>query len=150
MTRIDYNHVPYRGGAPALADLLGGQIDMLFESLGTAHPHLKTGKVRAIAVTSTARNPSMPQVATIDESGVKGYASVPWYAISAPKGVPEPVVSKLNAEINTVLKDPELIRRWADLGVLPLGGTRAAALERNQAETAKWSAVISAAGLKID
>lgn len=150
MTKIDYVHVPYKGGAPAMNDLLGGQIHMLFESLGTAHQHMKTGRVRALAVTSTARNPSLPDVPTVAEAGVAGYSSVPWYTISAPRGVPPAIVDKLNAEINAVLKSPELAARWDALGVQPLGGSVADAVARNKAETAKWSAVIDAAGLKVD
>lgn len=150
MTKIDYVHVPYRGGAPAMADLLGGQIDLLFESLGTAHQQLKSGKVRALAVTSTTRNPSLPDVPTVSEAGVAGYSSVPWYTISVAKGVPAPIVNKLNAEINAVLKSPDFAQRWDALGVLPLGGSVTDALKRNQAETAKWSAVIDAANIKLE
>ncbi|MDO8448749.1 MAG: tripartite tricarboxylate transporter substrate binding protein [Rhodoferax sp.] len=150
MTKIDYVHVPYRGGAPAMADLLGGQIDLLFESLGTAHQQLKGGKVRALAVTSTTRNPSLPDVPTVAEAGVAGYSSVPWYTISVARGVPPSIVSKLNAEINAVLKAPDLIQRWEPLGVLALGGSVADAVKRNQAETAKWSAVIDAANIKLE
>ena len=150
MTKVDYVHVPYRGGAPAMADLLGGQIQLLFESLGTAHPHLKTGKVRAIAVTGTKRDPSLPDVPTVAEAGVAGYSSVPWYTISAPSGVPAPIVAKLNAEINTVLKAPDLIERWQSQGVVALGGTPADAVKRNQVETVKWNAVITAANIKVD
>lgn len=150
MTKIDYVHVPYRGGAPAMADLLGGQVQLLFESVGTAHQHLKTGKVRALAVTSTVRNPSLPDVPTVAEAGVAGYSSVPWYTISAPRGVPPAIVDKLNAEINAVLKSPDFAARWDALGVLPLGGTPADAIRRNRAETDKWSAVITAAGLQAE
>lgn len=150
MTKIDVVHVPYKGGAPAMTDLLGGQIDLLFESVGTAHPHLKSGKVRALAVTSARRNASLPEVPTLDEAGVEGYESVPWYAVSAPRGVPPAVVQRLNAEIAAVLRDPSLIERWAGLGVLPLGGTPAEAARRNRIETAKWSAVIEAAGMKAE
>ena len=150
MTKIDYLHVPYRGGAPAMTDLLGGQINILFESLGTAHPHLKSGKVRALAVTGTHRDPSLPDVPTVAEAGVAGYASVPWYTISAPSGVPASIVNKLNTEINAVLKAPDLLERWATLGVKALGGTPEEAVKRNQAETIKWNAVIEAANLKID
>ena len=150
MTKVDYVHVPYRGGAPAMADLLGGQIQLLFESLGTAHPHLKTGKVRAIAVTGTQRDPSLPDVPTVAEAGVAGYSSVPWYTISAPSGVPAPIVNKLNAEINAVLKAPDLIERWQSQGVVALGGTPADAVKRNQVETVKWNAVITAANIKVD
>ncbi len=150
MTKVDYVHVPSRGGAPAMADLLGGQIQLLFESLGTAHPHLKTGKVRAIAVTGTKRDPSLPDVPTVAEAGVAGYSSVPWYTISAPSGVPAPIVNKLNAEINAVLKAPDLIERWQSQGVVALGGTQADAIKRNQVETVKWNAVITAANIKVD
>jgi tripartite-type tricarboxylate transporter receptor subunit TctC len=150
MTKVDYVHVPYRGGAPAMADLLGGQIQLLFESLGTAHPHLKTGKVRALAVTGTRRDPSLPDVPTVAEAGVAGYSSVPWYTISTPSGVPAPIVNKLNAEINAVLKAPDLIERWQSQGVVALGGTPADAVKRNQVETAKWDAVITTANIKVD
>ncbi|MES2840300.1 MAG: tripartite tricarboxylate transporter substrate binding protein [Pseudomonadota bacterium] len=150
MTKVDYVHIPYRGGAPAMADLLGGQIQLLFESLGTAHPHLKTGKVRALAVTGTRRDPSLPDVPTVAEAGVPGYSSVPWYTISAPSGVPAPIVNKLNTEINAVLKAPDLLERWATLGVVALGGTPADAVKRNQLETTKWNAVIEAANIKLD
>ncbi len=150
MSKIDYVHVPYRGGAPAMADLLGGQIDMLFESVGTAHQQLKSGKVRALAVTSTARNPSLPDVPTMAEAGVPGYSSVPWYTISTAKGVPAAIVGKLNTEINAILKSPDFVQRWDALGVLPLGGSVADAVRRNKAETDKWSAVIDAAHIKLD
>jgi tripartite-type tricarboxylate transporter receptor subunit TctC len=150
MTQIDYQHIPYRGGAPAMADLLGGQVQLLFESVGTAHQYVKTGKVRPLAVTSTTRSPSFPDVPTVAEAGVAGYSSVPWYTISVARGVPAPVVDKLNAEINAVLKLPELAQRWDALGVVPLGGTPADAVRRNKAETEKWSAVITAARLQAE
>jgi tripartite-type tricarboxylate transporter receptor subunit TctC len=150
MAQIDYVHVPYRGGAPAMADLLGGQIDLMFDSLGTAHQQIASGKVRALAVTSTVRNASLPDVPTLAEAGVPGYSSVPWYEISAPRGVPAAVVGKLNAELNAALKSPDLVQRWEALGVLPLGGTPADAVARNEAETRKWSAVIDAAHIKLE
>jgi tripartite-type tricarboxylate transporter receptor subunit TctC len=150
MTKVDYVHVPYRGGAPAMADLLGGQIDMLFESLGTAHPQLKSGKVRALAVTGTSRSPSLPDVPTVAEAGVAGYSSVPWYTLSVASATPAAIVNKLNAELNVVLKDKDLVQRWEGLGIVALGGTPAEAQKRNEVETAKWSAVITAARIKLD
>lgn len=150
MTGIDYVHVPYRGGAPAMNDLLGGQVNMLFENLGTAHPHLKSGKVRPLAVTSTQRSPSLPDVPTVAKAGVPDYASVPWYTIAVAKDVPDAIVEKLNAEINAVLKAPDLVQRWNSVGVVPLGGSVADASKRNAAETKKWSAVITAAKLQIE
>ena len=150
MTNIDYVHVPYRGGAPAMADLLGGQVQLMFDSVGTAHPYIRSGKVRALAVTSLTRNPSLPDVPTIAESGVPGYSSVPWYEISAPRGVPKPVVDKLNTELNAVLKLPEVVQRLEAQGVLPLGGTAEDAVRRNRTETQKWSAVIEAAHMRAE
>jgi tripartite-type tricarboxylate transporter receptor subunit TctC len=150
MTKIDYVHVPYKGGAPAMADLLAGRVDMLFESVGTAHKYLGGGKVRAIAVTSTQRNPSLPDVPTVAESGVPGYASVPWYTVSTAKGVPAAVVGKLNAAFDEAVKSPDLVARWEKLGVLPLGGTPQDAVARNKAEFERWSAVIEAAGLSAN
>jgi tripartite-type tricarboxylate transporter receptor subunit TctC len=149
-TRIEYTHVPYKGGAPAMADLLGGQIDMLFESLGTAHPYIKAGKIRPLAVTGSTRSPSLPDVPTVAEAGVAGYSSVPWYTISVARGVPPAIVNKLNAEINAVLRLPEVAQRWDALGIMPLGGTPADAVRRNLAETVKWNAVITAAGLQAE
>ncbi len=150
MTKVDYVHVPYKGGAPAMADLLGGQIDMLFESLGTAHAQLKGGKIRALAVTGTSRNPSVPDVPTVAEAGVPGYSSVPWYTLSVPSATPASVVSRLNAEINAVLRDKDLVQRWEALGIVALGGSPADALRRNELETSKWTAVITAANIKLD
>ncbi|MGD9952698.1 MAG: Bug family tripartite tricarboxylate transporter substrate binding protein [Burkholderiales bacterium] len=150
MTKIDYVHVPYKGGAPAMRDLLAGRVHMLFESVGTAHKHLSSGKIRPIAVTSTKRNPSLPDVPTVAESGVPGYASVPWYTISTAKGVPASIVGRLNAAFDAAVKSPELAERWAKLGVLPLGGTPQEAAARNEVEFERWSKVIEAAGLKVD
>lgn len=150
MAKVEITHVPYRGGAPAMTDLLAGQVQFLFDSLGTAHQHINQGKVRALAVTGVARSPSLPDVPTVAEAGLPGYASVPWYVISAPRDVPRPVVEKLNGEVNAVLKLPEVVGRWAAMGVQPLGGTPADAARRNKAETEKWNAVIVAANLKAE
>jgi tripartite-type tricarboxylate transporter receptor subunit TctC len=150
MAKVQIAHIPYRGGAPAMTDLLAGQVQFLFDSVGTAHQHIATGKVRALAVTSPKRNPSLPDVPTLAEAGLPGYSSVPWYVISAPKGVPQPVVDKLNAEVNAVLKAPDLVQRWASMGIQPLGGSRADAAARNKQETEKWNAVIAAANLKAE
>jgi tripartite-type tricarboxylate transporter receptor subunit TctC len=150
MASLHYVHIPYRGGAPAMADLLGGQVHFLFDSVGTSHQYIKTGRVRALAVTSTTRNPSLPDVPTMAEAGVAGYSSMPWYEISAPKGVPPAVIAKLNAEINAVLKMPDVAQRLDTLGVLPIGGSPADAQKRNETETRKWSAVIDAAKMQAE
>ena len=134
----------------AMADLLGGQVHFLFDSVGTSHQYIKTGKVRALAVTSTTRNASLPDVPTMAEAGVPGYSSMPWYEISAPKGVPPAVIARLNTEINAVLKMQDVAKRLDNLGVLPIGGTPADAQKRNETETKKWSAVIDAAKMQAE
>lgn len=150
MAKVHAVHIPYRGGAPAMADLLGGQVHFLFESVGTSHQYIKTGRVRALAVTSEKRNASLPDVPTMAEAGVPGYSSMPWYTISAPRGVPPAVVAKLNAEINAVLKMPDVLQKLESLGVLAIGGSPADAQRRNQAETRKWTAVIESARMQAE
>ena len=150
MTRTDIVHIPYKGAAPAMTDLLSGQIPMLFESAGTAPQHVKSGRVRVLAVTSAQRLPSMPEVPTLAEAGVPGYAAVPWYTISVARDVPAEIVQKLNAELNAVLKAADLVQRWEPLGVMALGGTPEDAVRRNRAETERWTAVINAARLSAD
>ncbi|MDQ8030451.1 MAG: tripartite tricarboxylate transporter substrate binding protein [Bordetella sp.] len=150
MTKIDYVHVPYKGGAPAMTDLLGGQVQLLFDSLGTVQQHLKGEKLRALAVTSTTRSALLPDVPTVAEAGVPGFSAVPWYVLSAPKGLPPAVVTRLNTEVNAVLRLPDIAQRWESLGVVPLTGSPADAARRNEAETQKWSAVIDAAKMQAD
>ncbi len=140
-------HVPYKGSAPALNDLLGGQIDALFDNIASSLPHIKAGKLKPLGVTSPARNASLPDVPTIAESGVPGYAAVPWYTISVARGVPPDVVRKLNGDLNAAVKSPELVERWEALGVTPLGGTVDDAVRRNAVETERWTKVIKAANI---
>jgi tripartite-type tricarboxylate transporter receptor subunit TctC len=150
MTGTFIVHVPYRGSGPAMTDLLGGRVQLMFENIATAHPHIKSGKVRALGVTGRRRNPSLPEVPTIAESGVPGYAAEPWYTISAPRGLPPAVLNKLNADLNTVLRSAELAARWEALGVTPLGGSPEDAARRNAQETERWTRVIRAARIQAD
>ncbi|MFO1326751.1 MAG: tripartite tricarboxylate transporter substrate binding protein [Rubrivivax sp.] len=150
MTGTDIAHVPYKGSAPAMTDLIGGQVQLMFENIATAHPFIKDARVRAIAVTGRRRNASLPDLPTIAEAGVPGYAAEPWYTVSAPRGVPPEVMRKLNADLNTVLRSPDLAQRWESLGVTPLGGSLQDALQRNAAETERWSRVIQAARIVVD
>ena len=147
MADVKLNHVPYRGSGPALNDLLGGQIQVMFDNIASSLQHIKSGKLKALGVTSPQRNPSLPDVPTIAESGVPGYASVPWYTISVARGVPADVLNKLNADLNTVVRSPELRERWEALGVVPIGGSVEEAVKRNAAETERWTKVIKAAAI---
>jgi len=148
MTGVDLVHVPYRGSAPAMTDLLSGSIQVMFENIPTALPHIRAGSIRPLGVTSRKPSPLLPKTPTIADAGVPGYAAVPWYTISVASGVPADVVAKLNRAINAVLARPELAQRWNDLGVTPLGGSPQEAEQRNAEETARWSAVIASAGIK--
>jgi len=150
MAKVDILAIPFKGGAPGQVALLGGHVDVNFETAGTAWSAIRTGKVRALAVTAAARSPSFPDLPAIADAGVPGYASVPWYTVATRKGVPSEIVHKLNADINVVLKSPELAKRWETLGVVPLGGTPDDASRRNQAETKRWEAVIDAARIEVD
>lgn len=150
MTKVDMLGIPFKGGAPAQVAIMGGQVDVNFETAGTAGAAIRSGKVRALAVTLPARSPSYPDLPAIAEAGVPGYASVPWYTVSGPKGMPAEVVRKLNTDINAVLKAPELSKRWDTLGVIPLGGTLEEAARRNDTEVKRWTAVIEAAKIQVE
>lgn len=150
MTKVDILGIPFKGGAPAQVALLGGHVDMNFETGATATQAIRSGKVRALAITAATPSRFFPDLPTIAESGVPGYAAVPWYTVSTGKGVPEAVVRKLNSDINLVLKSPVLLKRWEVLGLAPLGGTPEDAVRRNLAETRRWEAVISAAHIQVD
>jgi tripartite-type tricarboxylate transporter receptor subunit TctC len=148
LSGTDITHVPYKGGAPALNDLLGGQIQLMFDTIPTALPYIKAGRLRALGVTTAKRTPSLPDVPTIAESGVPGYESVPWYTISVPAGTPDDVVKRLNEASNEALRSPALAPRWNELGLTPLGGPPEVASARNEVETRRWQKVIETGGIK--
>ena len=148
MAHVDLVHVTYRGSAPAMTDLLSGNIQVMFENIPTALQHIRAGSIRALGVTSPKRSPLLPEVPTIADTGVPGYAAVPWYTISVASGVPDDIVVKLNKAIGAVVARPDLAARWAELGVTPLGGSPHDAEKRNAEETVRWTAVIKSAGIK--
>ena len=150
MTGTNLVHVPYKGSSPAMTDLIGGQVQVMFENIATGLPYLKSGKVRVLGTTGRARSPSLPDVPTIAEAGVPGYAAEPWYTISVPKGVPADVMRKLNADINAAIRSPDLAQRWESLGVTPLGGSLEDAAKRNAMELERWTRVIQAAKIQVD
>ncbi len=150
MAKVDLLGVPFKGGAPAQIALLGGHVDVNFETAITARAAIQSGKVRPLAVTSRQRSPSYPDLPTVAETGVPGYAAEPWYTIATGSKVPDEIVAKLNADINKVLKSPELASRWNQQGLTPLGGTPQEAQARNRDETRRWEAVIEAAGIQVE
>ena len=150
LAKVNLTHIPYKGSGPAMTDLIGGQIQLMFENVPTALPFIKAAKIRALGVTSRGRAPTLPDVPPIAESGVPGYEAVPYYTISVSAKVPHDIVLKLNADLDTVLKSPELAPRWAELGITPLGGPQDTAIKRNATETETWTRVIKAAGIRAD
>jgi tripartite-type tricarboxylate transporter receptor subunit TctC len=147
MTGAKMLHVPYRGIAPALSDLLAGRIHVLVDNMATAIEHIKSGKVRALGVTTSFRSPLLPDVPTIDES-VPGYEASSWYGVTAPKDTPPEIVNALNAEINALLTDRAVIDRFAGMGAATLPGSPADFSKLLADETDKWGRVVRFAGAK--
>jgi tripartite-type tricarboxylate transporter receptor subunit TctC len=147
MAGIDMVHVPYRGQGPALTDLLGGQVQVLFATTPGTTEYIRTGKLRGLAVTTASRAEVLPDLPTVGDS-LPGYEASQWYGIGAPKSTPAPVIDRLNKEINAALADPGMKARFADIGGEALGGTAAAFGTLIAAETEKWGKVVRAAGLK--
>jgi tripartite-type tricarboxylate transporter receptor subunit TctC len=147
MTALDMLHVPYRGDAPALTDLIGGQVQVMFAVLPGSIEWIRTGKLRALAVTTATRSEALPDVPTVGDT-VVGYDASGWYGVGAPKNTPAEVIDKLNSAINTVLADPAMKARLADLGGTPLPMTPAEFGKFIADETDKWGSVIRTAGIK--
>jgi tripartite-type tricarboxylate transporter receptor subunit TctC len=143
-------HVPYKGSGPAINDLIAGHIPLAFESLIPILPHLKGGKVRALAVTSLKRSPLLPDIPTLDEAGVKGYESIAWYGVAAPGKPPKPIVDKLNAEMVKALNAPDVKQRLTELGSAEVYGSPEQFGAFIKAEIAKWAKVVKASGATID
>jgi tripartite-type tricarboxylate transporter receptor subunit TctC len=143
-------HIPYKGGAPAIADLIAGNVQLMFESTNSIAPHVRAGRVRALAVTGERRSTSLPDVPTLIEAGVPGYEVNAWSGIITTAGVPRPVLDKLNAAVNRAIQQPDTKQRLAELGSEGGGGTpeQFAALIRR--DSAKWAAVVRRSGAKID
>lgn len=147
---IKLTHIPYKGAGPAMQDLLGGQIPFISDTITAAIPQVKSGKVRAIAVTSGKRSPLMPDVPTLDEQGVKGYEAIGWIGILAPAGSPAAALDRLSAETQKIIAVPDMQKRMADLGLVPMDQTRERFRDFIRAEIQKWAKVISAAGVKVE
>lgn len=150
MAGVDMQHVPYRGSAPAVSDLLGGQISVMFDNMPSAIPHVKGGKLRALAVTTAKRSPALPDVPTIAEAGVPGYEATSWFGLLAPAGTPAPVVAKLNASILKALADPEVKKKLAEQGAEPHGEKPEQFAAFIESETVKWGKVVKESGASLD
>jgi tripartite-type tricarboxylate transporter receptor subunit TctC len=149
MTGTNMVHVPYRGGALALTDLIGGQVQVMFDNVPTSAEHIRTGKLRGLAVTSTTRSDVLPELPTVSDV-LPGYEASAWYGISVPKGTPADVIARLNKEANAILADPKAKARFAELGASLLPGSAADFGKLVADETEKWGKVVKFAGVKAD
>lgn len=149
-THTDIAHVPYKGGAPMMTDLMAGQIQMAIETSPSANPHVKSGKVKALAVTTATRSAAYPGVPTVAESGVPGYEVTTWYALMAPQGTPEPIRQRMSAELARVLKQPDMQKRFEEQGVTAGDMAPVQLAGFIKSETTKWTKVAKDSGAKAE
>jgi tripartite-type tricarboxylate transporter receptor subunit TctC len=148
MTGVDLTHVPYRGSAPALTDMISGTVNVMFDNMPSSLPHIQAGKLRALAVTTAARSEALPDVPTVAET-VPGYEASAWFGMGAPKGTPAEIIDKLNKEINAALQDGKIKARLAELGGILIPGTPADFGKVIAEETDKWAKVIKSANVPL-
>src|SRR6185436_4431251 len=150
MAGVKMNHIPYKGSAPALTDVMGGQASLMFDTMLSAMPQVKNGKLKAIAVTSAARSPAAPDVPTVAESGLPGYEAIAWNGLLVPAGTPGETVGKLNAELRKALDAPDVKDRFSAQGFGAAWNTREAFAKFMQAELDKWAKVVKVSGATLD
>lgn len=148
--KVDIVHVPYKGGGPAMADLMGGLVDIYFGGLSTALPHVKAGKMRALGQTSTARSAAAPDIPTIAEAGLPGYEAAISYGIFLPVGAAPALVNRLHAAVDATIRSPDVARKFTELGADPQFGTPPEFAAYVAADLAKWAALAQQAGLKVE
>jgi tripartite-type tricarboxylate transporter receptor subunit TctC len=149
MTGVDMKHVPYKGAGPATVDLIGGQVDVLFDNMPSIISHIRSGSVRALGVTSAQRSPAMPDVPPVADT-VPGYEASAWFGAAVPKGTPPAVIARLNREFNAALADPAMRAKLADLGGVPIAGTPEQFWAIHKMETEKWAKIVQFSGAKAD
>ena len=149
MTGIRMTHVPYRGSAPALTDLIAGTVDVMFDNMPSSIEFIRSGKLRALAITTEVRNEALPDVPVVADT-VPGYEASAWFGIGAPKGTPANIVDKINKSVNDALADAKMKARLADLGGIPMGGTPADFGKVMASETAKWEKAVKFSGASIE
>jgi tripartite-type tricarboxylate transporter receptor subunit TctC len=143
-------HVPYRGTGPAIAGLLSGEVGVMFMPAIAAVPHVKSGRLRALGVTTLERLPALPELPTVAEAGLKGYQSSQWYGVLAPAGTPQSVLNTLNTHLVKIMQDPQMKQRMTASGSLAVGSTREAFAAHLRSEFDKWAEVIKRSGARVD
>ena len=150
LSNITMTHIPYKGSAPALNDLLGGQVMMMFDNIPSAIPHIKSGKLKALATTGARRDPTLPDLPTIAEAGLPGYESGVWFGLMVAANTPREIINKLNAEAVKGTKSPEFVKRMTELGYIIHGTSPETMAEMNKAEVQRWGPIVKASGAKAD
>jgi tripartite-type tricarboxylate transporter receptor subunit TctC len=150
MTGIDMEHIPYKGRASAIPDLLGGRVTMMFDNMPSSLPLVREGKLRALGVTSARRSAAAPEIPTIAEQGLAGFDAVSWFALFAPAGTPRPIIDKLQGEVSRMFKTPEVAKRLTELGLDPVAGTPDELAAYQRTEIIKWAKVVKDSGAKVE
>jgi tripartite-type tricarboxylate transporter receptor subunit TctC len=142
MAQVDMQHIPYKGSGPAVTDLIGGQVNYMFDSITSAAPHIQSGKLRALGVTTARRSTALPGVPTIAEAGLPGYDVSPWFAVFMPAATPKPIVAKMNASLLDALKQPDIKMKFDSIGAEPVGSTSEELARHLAREMANWGQII--------
>lgn len=150
LAQVDMLHVPYKGSGPAVSDLLGGQINYMFDSITSARPHIESGKLRALGLTTAKRSKSLPNVPTLAEAGLPGYEVSPWFAVFMPAATPKDIVAKVNAALLEAMKDPDVVKRFETIGAEPVGSTPEEMEQHLARESERWTKLIQERGIKLD
>ena len=150
MAKLQLLHIPYKGSGPAVTDMLGGQVDLMFDSITSARPHIQSGKLLALGVTSAKRSSALPDVPTIAEAGIPGYEVSPWFAVFAPAGTPADVVARLNKALIAAMRQPEILKKLESVGAEPIGSTPQALAEHLNKELVRWGALIKERDIRLD
>ena len=150
LAQVDMLHVPYKGSGPAVSDLLGGQVNYMFDSITSARPHIESGKLRALGLTTAKRSKSLPNVPTLAEAGLPGYEVSPWFAVFMPAATPKDIVAKVNAALLEAMKDPDVVKRLETIGAEPVGSTPEEMAQHLARESERWTKLIQERGIKLD
>jgi len=150
LTGVNITHIPYKGSAPAMTDLLGGQVMMMFDNIPSAIPHIKSGKLKALATTGAKRDPLLPELPTLAEAGVSGYESGVWFGLAVPANTPRDVIMKLNAEAIKGTRSPDFVKRMTELGYNIMGTSPEVMTDMSRAEVQRWGPIVRSSGAKAD